>query len=292
VTSSVAIYLAPLLLPPVVVLAWLAKLGALGAWREIVFDYLLPLYSKLGRPEWAFHRWYVWIPIALTAALSVASAASHRRFTTRHGIAVLGVAYGLAHFFGQDKGWEYHLYPLAAFAMLLLFSEVDIVLRDRRFAAAIPLVAALVVSLVMLGQKGVEASSAEWIWDKERVVRWITWDIGPQLRPGDTVQVFDTTEGGIHALLRLHTVQPTRFLYDFHFFHDTDQPLIQRLRRELVADLTARPPRFVVILERGWPSGRLDRIQSFPELTRWLEGSYTLVQHRGGYVIFEKRRGS
>src|SRR5216117_4598713 len=40
---------------PVVILLWLATVGALPAWRAIVLDYLLPLYSKLGRPPvWGF----------------------------------------------------------------------------------------------------------------------------------------------------------------------------------------------------------------------------------------------
>ena len=54
-----------------------------------------------------------------------------------------------------------------------------------------------------------------------RASRRSTRDLGRGRRPGATVQVLDTTEGGIHALLRLRAcAQPTRFIYDFHFFHD------------------------------------------------------------------------
>ena len=85
----------------------------------------MPYYVPLGRPpSWAFYRWHVWIPIAARPGLSLAHARLARRFTVRHAIAALGVAYGLAHYVGQGKGWEYHLYPLAAFAGLLAFAEL------------------------------------------------------------------------------------------------------------------------------------------------------------------------
>src|SRR3989449_1246550 len=117
---------------PLAVAAWLAAKGALAAWREIVFDYLLPLYSRLGRPDrWAFHRWHVWIPLAAGVALSVASALFRRRFTARHAVVTLGLGYGIAQFFGQAKGWEYHLYPLAAFAAVALFAEAGRLLESR-----------------------------------------------------------------------------------------------------------------------------------------------------------------
>ena len=94
--------------------------------------------------------------------------------------------------------------------------------------------------------------------------------LAPRLRPEDTVQVLDTTGGGVHALLRLGVTQPTRFLYDFHFFHDPGVPAVQRLRAEFMRDVTARPPRFVVLFDQGWPSGGPERVETFPELAAWL----------------------
>jgi hypothetical protein len=117
------------LVPPLAVVAWLASVGALGAWISLVVDYLLPLYSRLGRPaQWGFHRWTVWMPIAVAVALSLVSAPRRGHFGSRHLVALLGVAYGLAHYVGQGKGWEYHLYPLMGFACPLAASSVDPVL--------------------------------------------------------------------------------------------------------------------------------------------------------------------
>jgi len=285
--AAVAIFAVALAVPSLVVVAWLGAAGALPAWYEIVVGYLVPLYSRLGRPErWTFHRWHVWIPIAAGAVLSIGSAVASRRFAVRHAVVAVGLGYGVAHYLGQGKGWEYHLYPLAAFAAVALFAEAPRMLDAGRLAA-LPLVACLVAAGTMLGLKGVEASDAAWIADKERRVSAIVADLDGRLVPGDTVQVLDTTEAGIHALLRLRAVEPTRFIYDFHFYHDVETPSIQRLRAELLAGLDAHPPKFIVLLERGWPAGGYERVEQFPGLRQRL-AAYRVDRRRDGYVVYAR----
>jgi hypothetical protein len=291
-SASGAIFLGGLAVLPAAVTAWIAAVGGLAAWRDIVVDYLLPYYSRLGRPpSWAFHRWHVWLPIAAAVGLSLAHAVFARRFTVRHAIAALGTAYGNVHYVGQGKGWEYHLYPLAAFAGLFAFAELDAALAHRRRMLGGALAASLLLSLVLLGQRGVEAANASWIREKADLVSEVTRDLGA-LAPGEAVQVLDTTGGGLHALLRLGAVQPTRFLYDFHFFHDEATAEIRALRAELVRDLAAHPPRFIVLFDRGWPAGGPERIARFPELERWLAEHYRVHRARPGYTVHEKRRDS
>jgi hypothetical protein len=273
---------------PTAVVAWVAAAGGVFAWRDIVLGYLLPFYSRLGRPPtWAFHRWHVWLPLGAAVVLSLAHALRSRRLGTRHAVAVLGVGYGLAHYVGQSKGWEYHLYPLAAFVAVLAFSEVAVAWA-RRSALAVPLASVLALALVLTAQKGVEAGNAAWIGDKARIVATLVDDLG-DLRPGETAQVLDTTEGGIHALLRLGAVQPTRFLYDFHFFHDESSPAVSALRREFLHDLTRGRPRYVVVFESTWPAAAAPRLDGFPELRRLLEASYRVQRQRAAYVVYAKR---
>lgn len=286
-TLPVVILAAALALAPLAAAAWLAAKGALAAWREIVFDYLLPLYSRVGRPErWAFHRWHVWIPIATGAALSVGAALARRGFTARHAVVTLGLVYGTVHYVGQGKGWEYHLYPLAAFAAVALFTEIGPLLEMRR-RAAWPLLACVVVAGAMLGLKGAEAADAAWIAAKERRVSAVVADLDGRLGPNDLVQVLDTTEAGVHALLRLYAVQPTRFLYDFHFYHDLHSPTVARLRQEFLADFDARPPRFVVLFERGWPGGGYERVDGFTSLHHRLS-AYRVDRRRDGYTVYAR----
>ncbi|PYM14891.1 MAG: hypothetical protein DMD81_16635 [Candidatus Rokuibacteriota bacterium] len=288
---KLVIFVVGVALAPAVALAWLVARGAFSAWREVTFGYFVPVYTHLSGPErFVIYRWRVWIVIAVAVLLSITSAAWHRRFDARHGIAALGVGYGLVHFLGQGKGWEYQLYPLAAFAAVLAFSEVDLLMRARSFSFGVPIAASLVGIAILLTVKGGEAADAAWIWDKERLVRLVVSDLAARRRSGDLVQVLDTTAGGLHALLRLHAVQPTRFVYDFPLFQEVDEPVVRRFQAEFLRDLTAHPPRFIVVFERGWPRGTYDRVDSFPAFARWLERSYLVVaQRRDGYVIFAQR---
>jgi hypothetical protein len=287
--APIGMFLGAMALMPAAMTAWIAAAGGLTAWRDIVMNYLLPYYGRLGRPAtWAFHGWPVWLPIAAAVGLALVHAGLERRLTVRHAIAALGVAYGLAHYVGQGKGWEYHLYPLAAFAGLLAFAELGPVLAHRRVLGG-ALAAGLALTLLLLAQRGAETANAGWIREKADLVRELTGDLGA-LAPGETAQVLDTTGGGLHALLRLGAVQPTRFLYDFHFFHDEASADIRALRAELLRDLAARPPRAVVLFDRGWPAGGPERLARFPELARWLMEHYRARMVRPGYTVYEKRR--
>jgi hypothetical protein len=289
VMVPLAVFAAATAAVPAAVVGWLALLGALPAWRAIVFDYLVPLYSRLGRTErWNVYRPHVWLPIGAAVVLSAGGALAARRFGARHAVASLGVVYGVAHFVGQGKGWEYHLYPLAAFAILLLGIEMGPALARPSRPLAVAFLLGLTLSGVLLAGKAMAVSPAGWERDKADRARRLAAELGPMLAPGETVQVFDTTAGGIHALLRLGVRQPTRFLYDFHFFHDTTEPAIQALRGELIRDLDAHPPALLVIFETGWPAGGYERVDTFPELAGRL-ARYDLVQAGPGYRIHAQR---
>ena len=294
--SAVVVFAGAVAAAPIAAVLWLAALGALPAWRAIVADYLVPLYSRVGRPPaWGFHRWQVWVPLGVAVVVSVAGTVAARRFSARHLVVVLGVLYGIGHYVGQGKGWEYHVYPLAAFAAVLAFAELAPALSTRRWMTAAPVAAALLMAAFMFQAKGAEAAaSAEggWISDKARRVKMLTADLRARLRDGDAVQVLDTTEGGIHALLQLGVTEPSRFVYDFHFFHDVNTPVVRGLRAELMSDLSARPPRLIVIFQHGWPAGGYERVEAFPELQRLLESTYRSDAAGEGYVIYAKRDGS
>jgi hypothetical protein len=288
IVTPLACFVAGVALAPLAVVVWLALAGALPAWRAIVFDYLVPLYSRLGRAAPNVYRAWIWVPITSGVLLSIASALAVGRFRARHAVATVGVLYGLAHFMAQGKGWEYHLYPLAAFALVLPTAELAPALARLRRPVALPLLLSLALTLVSLTGKAMAVSPAGWERAKAQVARDLADEMAPRLRPGDTVQVLDTTGGGIHALLRLGVREPTRFLYDFHFFHDTEQPAIRALRAELIRGLDARPPRLIVVFEQGWPTGGGERVERFPELAERL-ARYDLVRPGPGYRIYAQR---
>jgi hypothetical protein len=288
--GATGVFLASAAAAPCAVLLWLAAAGGLGAWYEIVTGYLIPLYSRLGRTSpWSVYRWHAWIPLGVGVTVSLVVALVRRGAGARHLVAALGVAYGIFHYVAQGKGWEYHLGPLAAFAALLVAAELPAALAARRQALAGTLTATLVALLVLLGAKGLEASPAEFWWARHATVRAVEADLRARLAPGDTVQVLDTTEGGIHALFRLGVRQPTRFLYDFHFFHDEHTAVVQALREEFIRDLDRNPPRVIVLFERGWPAGGYERVERFPALAERLRARYQPPTTRAGYRLYAQR---
>ncbi|HSE04491.1 MAG TPA: hypothetical protein VLK35_10115 [Methylomirabilota bacterium] len=296
-----ALVLAGGLLVPALVFGWLAGRGGLAPFQAVLTGYVLPLYSQVGRTSaLGAVRWHAWGRglLALLAGLGVLGVlGTPRPWSPRLVLASLGALYGAAHFALQGKGWEYQLYPLALFLCALASAALA---PDRtrppapgrgRVRRRLALVAWAGLVLV-LGAKGVEAREPDWIAEKTRRVGAITRDLAPLVPPGATVQVLDTTSGGIHALLRLGLRQPTRFIYDFHFFHHVGDPQIRALRAELVAGLEARRPAAVVVLEESWPELGYGRVATFPELAQLLERSFTLAATGPGYRIHAQRSDS
>src|SRR5262249_58649638 len=81
-TSRIAglVFPSAIAVAPLVAMLWLATVGALPAWRAIVLDYLLPLYSRLRRPSaWGFHRWSACVPLGAAVVVSVGCAGPARR---------------------------------------------------------------------------------------------------------------------------------------------------------------------------------------------------------------------
>ncbi len=285
---------AGLVLPAAVMLSWLGWVGGLGALVDITFGYLVPLYSRLGRNDLLHElatRDYgarVLGGLAAWVGLGVVALARGRRWGTLAVLAT-GLLYGVAHFWVQGRGWEYHFQPLALFAAALGGAGLGAATEDRRRALTAILVLTLLSTAWVLWIKGQRNLTPAWIQAKLARVDHASAALRPLVAAGGTVQVLDTTEGGIHALLRLRVRQPSRFLYDFHFYHDVDHPYVRRLRAELMGALRARPPVAVLLFERGWPVGGYERLAGFPELQRWLSDGYRLAEEGDGYRLYVGR---
>jgi dolichyl-phosphate-mannose-protein mannosyltransferase len=289
---------------PVLVLGWLAWRGGLGPFWLILADYVLPLYSRVGRVSawegmrWHVYGWQIWTCLIALGLLGL-SRRIERPYGIRRTLALVGAVYGALHFATQGKGWEYHLYPLAAF--LCSLASVALAARTARAGAsrwdAAPALsraltfAALVIVVGLLGVKGVNDADAPWIADKERRVSALARDLRPLAGEGP-VQVMDVTGGGVHALLRLHLRQPTRFLYDFQFFHDEGDARIQALRAEFVRGLERGRPSAVVVFRDTWRRPGYERLDGFPAVARLLERDYTLAVDGDGYRIYAQRAHS
>ncbi len=296
---ALAIWCAAGLAVPAAIMGWLAWRGGAGAFLAIATGYVLPLYSRVGRVSvwegvrWHVYGWQIWSCLIVLGVLGI-FVRIEKPFGIRRWLALAGAVYGLLHFAVQGKGWEYHLYPLAVF--LCALASVPIAARAERaqsvrWSRALASVV-LVIAVALLGVKGVEAADARWITEKEARVSSLVRDLTGLEGPGDSVQVMDVTEGGIHALLRLHLRQPTRFVYDFHFFHDEWDPRIQALRAEFAGDLERGRPAAVVVFRDTWRRQGYERLKEFPAVDRLLESEYTLAVEGDGYRIYAKRSRS
>ena len=282
-------------LPAGPVLAWLAWLGALPPFADIVLGYLVPLYTRLGREPLVAavrgHDLGLWVlgGLGLWALGGLLVAARRRPQDARLAVLAAGVAYGVLHYAVQGKGWEYQLYPVALFAIALGAAGLGAALDAGRRGLAVLLLGALALTAGSLTVKGLRNLDPAWIAAKRARVAAVVAALRPLVATGGPVQVLDTTGGGIHALYLLGARQPTRFLYDFHFFHDVQHPYVRRLRAELLAGLRARPPAAVVLFEHGWPGGDYGRLREFSELAAWLDSGYRLAVEGDGFRVYAPR---
>jgi hypothetical protein len=291
-----AMLLAGVIAPGVALVAWLAWAGALPAFLDVMSGYVVPLYSRLGRSsllralrEWDY-GWPVLAGLGAWTGLGLVALWRARRLDARAAVLVAGVGYGVAHFVLQGKGWPYQFYPLAMSAVALGAAGLGAAVAGRRRLVAVVLLGVLVVTAGGFWAKGGRNLRPDWIAKKHTRARLVAAILEPIVAAGGTVQVLDTTAGGIHALYLAGARQPTRFIYDFHFYHDVEQPYVRRLRAELLEGLRARPPAAVVLFEEGWPAGGYERLARFPALAEWLEAGYRLVEAGPGFRIYAARR--
>jgi len=307
--AAAGIVVAAGLVAPALVVGWLGWRGGLGPFVEVFGDYVVPLYSHVGRVlpwqpfGWYRFGWALWGLLAMLALIGLTTRAPGAE--ARKAVAALGAVSGALHFLLQGKGWEYQLYPLAVFLCALApfalrgpglsnrargaFPPMPTGFAGLRRAASLALLAAAVT---VLGAKGVDALDEPWIARKASLVSALTRDLAPRVPAGATVQVMDVTEGGVHSLWRLRLRQPTRFIYDFHFFHDTGDPRIAALREEFTAALAARPPAAIAVLRDTWNRAGYERLADWPALAGLLARSYSLAVDGDGYRIYVQRAHS
>jgi hypothetical protein len=290
---ATAVFSAGVALPLVVMIAWLVRVGAWPSFVQILTGYLLPFYSKLhGDPRGVLVEKFirqVWM-FAVAAPLLPLAFSGRNLFRSPVVLWLIGAGFGAVNYFLQNKGFVYHVYPLALFACPLAAVTVgaafDAERRDKRGAVLL----GLLLLSSYLGLLDWQARvKMDGLAEQRAVVRNLASDLATRVTDGDTVQVMDTTIGGIEALLRLKIRQPTRFIYDFHFFHDAAAPEIQALRREFVDALRAAPPRLIAVMHDTWLRSGYDRLDEFPELREILNETYALEVEHHGYRLYARR---
>jgi len=277
--------------PAAAVLTWLATTGGLAAFLDIVGGYH-PLHAALKRrplKELVFVPRRILSIWALSGVLGLWRVGQlDRRMLVLGG----GFVLGWLNIILQGKGFDYHAYPLALFAIATGAAGAGAVLEKGRRLLGAMLLVILLVAVARLTMTALRDPNAPSIAKDIGRTQAIAATLAPVVATGGSVQVLESNDGGIHALYLLRARQPTRFIYDFHFYHDVDHPYIQRLRAEFLEGLRTRPPDALVLVEPEWLFRRgYGRLVAFPALATLLESSYRLAHEGEGYRVYATRRG-
>ena len=272
------------LLPVGGMFGWLYMIDGLLSWWEIFSQYLVPIYSSVGNE---MTKAQMVSEMLLTLAVLLPFLALSTPLTGRFFVSLSGVIFGVIHYIIQGKGWHYHLSPLLLWASVFVSyrigSNIKAPKTTPRFAAliGISMTCALASPLYLLTPEKIEQK----VPDQSEA---IYSDLKDKIVAGDTVQVMDHTSGGIHALLKLHMKQPTRFLRDFHLYASGEKYYVQRIEDEFIHDLTEKLPKAIVLTRESWPSNNtgFDRIKNSPRLSDLLQSKYHVEIDNPEYRIY------
>jgi hypothetical protein len=299
---------------PGLILLWLIKIDAFSSFVQIIFEYTIPLFSKLRQLDSISLVKHIRTnkmikPFIVLSALAIVKKV---KISPDIVIAIAGLVYGFLHYVLQQHGFWYHLYPFMLFLIILfsvLVSELlykpsivlissdngDIIIRAKlsELSSAQILykligLVALILVVVRLGLPMIEEvhKKNNTLKRKRPYVGEIRREIEEYgLTENDTIQVMDSSMGGIHVLYLLDIKQPTRFIYDMQFFHNEEEPFIKDLRAEFINDLNETPPRAIIIMSTSFRFD-FDRIDTFPELVTFLDKNYSLDKETEHYKIY------
>ncbi|MCB9683242.1 MAG: hypothetical protein H6733_17385 [Alphaproteobacteria bacterium] len=267
-------------------LAWVVHLGVFDEMVTFWTTYM-PLYRRLT--EYTPLQLVLRLretPSALLLPLAPFHLVSAARNRPGHQLVLTaGIVGGIVHFLAQSKGYTYHLEPYAAFLIPAGTLGLQRAWQGLPWRTLGPVTAGAVTVIL-----AVETFLGFYVDRIERYQLDSAASLAATVPEGDSVVVMDLAQGGIQFLWQTRTVQANPFLYDFYFYHDEDQPIVQDLRRQYLASLQADPPDRIVLFDKTWPvhsAARIDR--DFPELGRWVKKSYQLDTEIDGYRMYVRR---
>jgi len=278
--------------------------GSLGPFVDIAANYW-PLYTHMDKQHVAisgFRRLLYLVtesrdglmgfyaPMAVVGLVVLSNTPTERRYTWMMGGLIVAAAIYPA-IAGQF--WAYHWIPFFYVALCAAALAVRPVekLRTGDIAPSV----AMVFLLSALASNASEKLLWSWRGDKmdNRLKGGVPDEVSRFLRAniktGDTVQPLDWTGGAVHGMLMARARLATRFMYDFHFYHNISSPYVGKLRREFLNELSMAKPRFIiqVVKNRPWPTGA-DTTQDFSELQVFLKENYAIAQQGATYNILER----
>jgi hypothetical protein len=193
----------------------------------------------------------------------------------------------------QGKGWEYHMFPAFAATAALAAAAWGRELRRPRPAfrrAGVVFFTLLLAAISASAYRYVPSARA--LKARQQPVTTLVAHLRGEQAPGDTLQILDTTNGGLDVLLRLRQRNATPVVYDFHVLWDPDgAPFVAALRERFLAELRASPPARFLVFKDGWPRAGYERLDLFPELATFLAERYRLERESPVWRVLRLKGG-
>ena len=295
------VFLASGCVVPIAILTWLAAIGGLVPFFDIVFNYLATVYLQIDNNSFidVLLSTQCGTPLVVDACfvgvISLAYCSIQKHIDIRRGLLVLGLAYGLYHHLGQRAGFLYHTYPLALFIFLLAASWIKILQNMKRgklYFLMLVFLLYLSIGFAVTSIQRFRIPLTDYYQFRVNIVLKIVDDLKDRLAPGDKIQTFFYSCDATHALFLFKYPQATRFVFTFHLFHVIDNPYIKKLRAEFLNTLKREVPK-ILLMSYETATGEqrdYDYIKQFPELYAWINENYRLALENNEYRIYELNR--
>jgi hypothetical protein len=238
-----------------------------------------------GIDRLSFHlllRFSVPLAVLLLLPFAIAVACVDRYWKNWEHLAILvGAAFGTFSYFVQGKGYPYHRYIFAAFALLWIAIQLTLAMRQAEAWVRVVTIAGLSVGVLVLVPAYTQTTL------QMHPVNLFTPALEDDLsRMGADhlqrkVQCLDLIDGCLNALYHLHIVQNTGSMGDLLLFTPDKGPVVDYYRDEFWNSLMKNPPS-VIVLSNEW----FNRVPTFAKLDEWpqfsgyLAGNYKLVISR------------
>lgn len=290
----------------VLVILALALSGALGAWREMVGEYL-PLYGRMAgtwnfsadasslwtRRLWLFLNPSLHPPILGVLLVPPVLLRTFRRGGSRQdssGPALGFFAGTLAYVLIQGTFWHYQSIP-ECFAIGILCALLLTDAPERAPLSHAPRVAlAGILAWQLAGPDALGAVDWNASGRNDEAVA-MAEELRAELPPGETVQPLETVTGAVDAMWRADVPMATSFLFDIVFYYRTDLPVIRRWRRRFLDELDRSRPYFILESIGGYiarPYGP-GSDNTFPELDAWIRAHYDNYRQQGSFRWWRRR---
>ncbi len=223
--------------------------------------------------------------LALSVLAMIAGWKQRKAWTWEQWALAMGVAFGLASFFVQGKGFAHHRDTYLALLLLLLAMEVLVALRQTGWPRGLALTAVGVFllgivpyntrAMLRFGTAGYEVADG---------MQQDLQMLGGSAQLQDKVQCFDLVYGCFNALYHLGIMENTGFTGDLLFFSKTESSA-RKYYRTMFWELARKDPATVLVLSNEvlLQPDDFDKVKNWPEFAMYLQQNYTQVLERTYY---------